>query len=83
MGNIYVKQSFSYPLTETEKKLTETVVNIYKLDNYKNNDKVGEVSVLLNDKELYKENIYIRTKEKKEQNIFSKIVSFFKGLFNL
>lgn len=82
-GEIYVKQSFSYPLTETEKKLTETVVNIYKLDNYKNNDKVGEVSVLLNDKELYKENIYIRTKEKKEQNIFSKIVSFFKGLFNL
>ena len=82
-GDIYVENSFSYPLTETEKKLTKTVVDIYKLDNYKDKDKVGEVTVLLNEKELYKENIYVRTTTKEKEGILTKIIDFFKGLLNL
>lgn len=66
-GDIYVENSFSYPLTQNEKKLTKTIVDIFKLDDYKDKDKVGEVSVVLNDKELYKENIYVRIKEKAEK----------------
>lgn len=82
-GDIYVENSFSYPLTETEKKLTKTVVDIYKLDNYKDKDKVGEVTVLLNEKELYKENIYVRTTTEEKEGILTKIINFFKGLLNL
>ena len=82
-GDIYVENSFSYPLTETEKKLTKTVVDIYKLDNYKDKDKVGEVMVLLNEKELYKENIYVRTTTEEKEGILTKIINFFKGLLNL
>lgn len=83
-GEIYVNNSFSYPLTEKEQKLTKVVVDIYKLKDYKNNDKVGEVTVLMNGEELYKENIYVRVPEKESKpGIFAKIISFFKGLFGL
>jgi len=83
-GDIYVKSSFSYPLTEKETKLTKTVVDIYKLDKYKDGDKVGEVKVLLNDEVLYKDYIYIKVGEEvKKEGILDKIINFFKGLFGL
>lgn len=83
-GDIYVNNSFSYPLTSKEEKLVRTVVDIYKIDNYKDNDKVGEVSVVLNGEELYKDSIYISISfEKSSDGLFNKIINFFKGLFGL
>ena len=82
-GEIYVENSFSYPLTKEEKALTKTIVDIYKLEGYEDNEKIGEVSVVLEDEELYKENIYVRLKKEKKEGILSKIINFFKGLFGL
>lgn len=81
---IYVNNSFSYPLTEKEEKLVKTVIDIYKIDNYKDNDKVGEVSVILNGEKLYKDNIYVSISlENNDGSLFNKIINFFKGLFGL
>lgn len=83
-GEIYVKTSFSYPLTEKEKQLTKTIVDIYKLEDYENNDKVGEVLVTINGEEIYKDDIYVRVKDEvKKEGVFDKIINFFKGLFGL
>lgn len=82
--DIYVNNSFSYPLTEKEKKLVKTVIDIYKIDNYKDNDKVGEVSVVLNGEELYKDNIYVSYSFRDNNvSLFDKIIDFFKDLFGL
>lgn len=82
-GEIYVENSFSYPLTKEEKASTKTIVDIYKLEGYEDHEKIGEVSVVLDDVELYKENIYVRLKKEKKEGILSKIIKFFKGLFGL
>lgn len=82
-GEIYVENNFSYPLTQNEKKIVKTVVDIYKKEDYKNNDKIGEVVVMLNDEELYRENIYIRVKVEKKEGVLTKIINFFKGLFGI
>ncbi len=78
--DVYVKESFSYPLTKKEKEKTKTIVDIYKLENYKDNDVVGVVKVIVDSKEIYKENIYVKIKVKEDKNFLSKIVDFFKSL---
>ena len=75
--DIYVKESFSYPLTDTEIKNTRIVAEILKLKNYQNNDKVGEVIVTLSEEEIFRENIYVKVKK----GFFSKIKDFFASLF--
>lgn len=79
-GKVYVKESFTYPLTEKEKDNTKTIINIYKLDNYENDDIVGDVTVILNDEEIYKENIYVKKEETRKEGLFSKIIKFFKSI---
>ena len=82
-GTIYIKKSFSYPLTEKEQKLTQVVVNLFKIKKYKNDDKVGEIIVKLNEKEIYKDSIYIKVKEEKKTGIWEKILIFFKKILNI
>ena len=57
---LYLKESFSYPLTEEEKDNIKTVVNITKLKGYKNNSKVGEIGVYFNDKVIKRVGIYVK-----------------------
>lgn len=78
--NVYVKESFTYPLTKEEKAKAKTVIEIYKLDDYKDNDVVGIAKVIINDKEIFKENIYVKVEEKEEKTFFTKIIDFFKSL---
>ncbi|MGN0973579.1 MAG: D-alanyl-D-alanine carboxypeptidase family protein [Bacilli bacterium] len=73
--NAYIKNDFYYPLTEDESNKINTKVKITKMNNYNNNDKIGTVSVYLNDKRIYEENIYIKVKEK------NKIINWFKKIF--
>lgn len=79
--DIYVKESFSYPLTDTEIKNTSIVAEILKLKNYQNNDKVGEVIVTLGEEEIFRENIYVKVKAPVKKGFFSKIKDFFASLF--
>lgn len=78
---IYVKESFTYPLTKKEKEKTKIIIDIYKLDNYDDDDVVGVVKVLIDDEEIYKENIYVKTNKEEKDGFFSKIINFFKSLF--
>lgn len=77
-NKIYIKNNFSYPLTELEKEQIKVIVKLDKLDKYNDNDKVGTVKVLLNSNEIYSEDVYVKI-EKKEKNIFKRIINF---LFN-
>lgn len=78
---IYVKESFSYPLTDAEAEKLTTVVEILKLQDYKNGDKVGEVIVTLDEDEIFRESVFVKVDENKKLNIFEKIASFFKSIF--
>ena len=71
-GNVYVKESFFYPLTKKEQKLVKVVSDIYTDGNFKDDEKIGDVIVSLNDKEIYREDIYVTTlkKSEKKENFF-------------
>jgi len=75
---IYIKDSFSYPLTENEKEKIKVIVKLTKLENYENDEEVGEVSVILGDDEIYSEKVYVSI-ENRKNNIFTKIKEW---LFN-
>lgn len=78
---VYINNSFSYPLTKKELENTSSIVRLYKLNGYKNGDKVGEVIVRLNDKEIFRENVYVKTSNSKI-NFLEKIKNFFKVVFD-
>lgn len=78
---VYVKESFSYPLTEKEAKEVSVVVELFKLNKYKDNDKVGEVIVTMKDKEIYREPIYVKAKQEEKKGFFRKIQDFFQSIF--
>lgn len=75
-NKIYIKENFSYPLLEEEKDLIRVEVKLTKLKNYQNNDSVGIVIVKLGNEEIHTQKVYVKVKEKKNQNIFSKIWSW-------
>ena len=79
----YVNNSFSYPLSKDEEKIVKKDVNLYKLNSYKDGDKIGEIIVTLKENELFREDIYITKTEKPKEGILDKVVNFFKNLFNL
>lgn len=73
---IYIKEDFYYPLTEIEKDKVKVLVKLYKLENYKDNDEVGEVIVSLNNEDIYSEKVYVNIKEKKKDNFLKKIIDY-------
>lgn len=74
---VYLKNSFSYPLTSSEKENIRVLVQITKLEKYSDGDVVGAVKVLLNNREIYKDSIYVKVEDKK-RTIFDYIRSWFK-----
>lgn len=80
-GTLYVEEDFYYPLTEKEQEKIKIDLEIYKLKEYKNNSKVGEIIVKLDNDEIYKENILIRKNETKKESLFTKILKYIKKIF--
>jgi len=78
---IYVKESFSYPLTDEESEKVSVVVELLKLKKYKNNDKVGEVIVTMDDDEIFREPVFVKVKEQAKKGFIDKIKDFFKSIF--
>lgn len=72
---LYIKNSFSYPLTEEEYNNLKIDLTI---DKEKKSNKVGTVSVYLENNLIKKENIYEKTTKKK--TIWTKISAFFKNI---
>lgn len=63
---VYLKESFKYPLTEAELDKVKVVVKIEKIKNYKNKDKIGYVEVSLGDDVIKKIDIFVKVKKKKK-----------------
>lgn len=69
----YLKENFSYPLLDSEKNNIVLKMELNKERRYKNNQKIGIVKVMINQKEVYKEDIYMRNKATKKETFFSKL----------
>ena len=74
-NQIYIKESFKYPLTEVEKENVKVLVKLTKLDKINDNDEVGIVIVKLAGREIYSEKVYVRV-NKEKKNFFQKIWSW-------
>lgn len=74
-NRIYIKEDFTYPLTELEKEDIKVVVKLTKLDNVKEGDEVGVVIVKLQDEEIFSQKVYVMVKEEKK-SFFSRVWSW-------
>lgn len=63
--HVYIKNSFSYPLTEEEQDKIKTLVSITKKTKLKNGEEVGNVKVYFNDEIIHEEPIFVEIKKKK------------------
>ena len=77
-NNYYLKNNFSYPLTEEEFKNIKTKIIVNDKDN---NNVLGTVIISLNNKVIHEEKIYSKEKSKKSESLFKKIINFFKNIF--
>lgn len=57
---LYIKEGFTYPLTESEKEQVKVLVQLTKRNNLQNDDVVGMVKVFLNEEVLHEEEVYVR-----------------------
>ena len=73
---VYVKESFSYPLTEEEKSSVKVMVQLEKLKKYKNNDQVGIVKITMDDETIKTLPVYVSVKEQKK-SFWQKLLEFF------
>ena len=75
--NLYIKNDFKYLLEKSE---TQSIVLSFQLEkdrNIKENNEVGKVNVLLGDKIIHTEKIYVSEKTKNKKSIFQKIKEWF------
>ena len=77
LNNYYIKNNFSYPLTDSEKEKIETKIIVE--DDKK--DCLGRVQILLDDEVIHEEKIYKKDEPAKKESWWTKIKNFFKNLF--
>lgn len=70
--DLYIKNSFSYPLSEEEETQIVIKIELEKDRSLKNNSKVGKAIVYLADKVIHTEDIYLK-KEKTELSFWEKL----------
>lgn len=73
---LYINENFSYPLTQEEQGKTSMTVALEKIKNYKNNDKVGEIIVRLNNEEIFKTDVYVSKIKNTKSSFIKKIKDF-------
>lgn len=74
-NQIYIKNNFTYPLTEIEKENIKVLVKLTKLEEVKDGDEVGVVSVTLAGVEIFSEKVYVKVKNEKK-GFFSRVWSW-------
>lgn len=77
---LYIKKSFSYPMSKKEYENSKVVLTLDTNKKYKNNDKIGVVKVLLKDEVLFSEDVYVKIPNK--TNLFTRIKNWFLKIFN-
>lgn len=74
-GAATIKESFVYPLTETEKKQITTEIHLLKKQDI--SKKIGYIDIKLKDKKIGKVFIYKQDTKKEDISIFVKIKNYF------
>lgn len=74
---VYIKKDFKYPLSEEEIDKIKVIVKINKKSGYDDGEKVGEITVELENKQIFKDNVYVKA-PKHKKGIFNKISNLFK-----
>lgn len=80
--DLYIKEDVYVLLKDKEKESITLDINLLKLPNYKNEEKVGTVKIKLNDQVLKEVNIYVSKEEKTLENkksLWQKIIGWFKN----
>ena len=78
----YITKDFKYPLLETEKDNIKLKFELEQKRNINDNDPVGKVKVLLGDKEIYEDDVYVKEKKiSTKVSFFEKIGKWFKKLW--
>ena len=78
LDTLYIKNNFNYTLENIDNKVLLNF-KLEKKQNYFDGDKVGVVEVLINDKKIHEEDIFIKKKEK--LSFFDKIKRWFSNLW--
>ena len=78
LDTLYIKNNFNYTLENKDNKILLNF-KLEKKQNYSDNDKVGIVEVLINDKKVHEEYIYVTKKE--EKSFFDKLKEWFSNLW--
>lgn len=65
---LYINNDITYPFIKNETSSIKIKYELEKLKQYKNNDKVGEVKIYINDEEITREPIYIKKVEEQKSN---------------
>lgn len=74
---LYIKNDFNYILTDNEKNSIIVKFELEKKYDYKDNDKIGKVSVKLGDEKIYEDDVYIKL-NKTKISIWELILRWFK-----
>lgn len=75
----YVKKDFQMLVTKGERENLKLNIILEKNDDFKNNQAIGKAQILLNNQNIYEEDIYIVKKSKvKKENLWNKIKNWFK-----
>lgn len=78
--NFKILNDYYALVTDSEKKNLEMKIELQKINDYRNNQVIGEAKIYLGDKLLHSENIYIEKEVEKEKITFwQKIVRWFKS----
>ena len=75
-GNFYIKNDVYLPFKKNELGNLIGKIQLEKKEKVKNNDKVGEYFIYLDEVLLYKENIYIKDIKKKKRSILEVMKGF-------
>ena len=74
-NSLYIKNNFSYPLSENEKDTVVLEFKIHKKRQYRDGDVVGAVVIRVGDKQIFEDDVYVKFKKKKI-NIFDLLIKW-------
>lgn len=78
-SRLYLKESYKYPLLNSEKDIVNLKFSLEKKRNYKDGVKVGNVVVYLGDKKTHTQNIYVDKKKKIDSGFINSFTKWFKN----
>lgn len=64
-NSLYIKSDLTYPLSENEKDTVILDFKIQKKRQYSDGDVIGDVTVRVADKQIFKDDVYVKIKKKK------------------